>query len=91
MLIAVLSGSGDAATIAFNNTITPYAELFGMATMDLGNAANLGGALGRTMSPVAGAAIVCASIAKVNPMEIAKRNAPGMILAAIALIILSSI
>lgn len=32
---------------------------------------------------VAGAAIVCAQLAGVDPMEIAKRNAPGMIIAAV--------
>jgi len=49
----------------------------------MGSIATLGGALGRTMSPIAGAAIICASIAGVNPMELAKRNAPGMIIAVI--------
>ena len=36
------------------------------------------------MSPITGAGIICATIAGVNPMELAKRNAPGMILAIIA-------
>ena len=85
MLVAVLSGSGDAATNAFNQAITPHAAMFGMEIVKLGNVANLAGTLGRTMSPVAGAAIICAGLAKVNPMEIAKRNALGMILAAVAL------
>jgi len=87
-LLAILAGSGDAATLAFNGAITPYAANFGMTIPQLGTTASLAGALGRTMSPVAGVAIVCASIAKVNPMELAKRNAPGMILAAIVLIIM---
>jgi len=87
-LLAILAGSGDAATLAFNDAITPYAASFGMTIPQLGTTASLAGALGRTMSPVAGVAIVCASIAKVNPMELAKRNAPGMILAAIVAIIM---
>ena len=82
-VLAVLSGSGDAATIAFNNAITPNAALFGLETINLGSIAALAGALGRTMSPVAGAGIVCASIAKVSPVELAKRNAPGMLIAAV--------
>ena len=85
MLIAVLCGSGDAATVAFNNAITPHAAMFGMEIIKLGNVASLAGALGRTMSPVAGAAIICAGLAKVNPMEIAKRNALGMLIAALVL------
>ena len=35
------------------------------------------------MSPITGACIICATIAQVNPMELAKRNAPGMIAAII--------
>ena len=37
------------------------------------------------MSPVAGGMIICATLAGVSPMETAKRNAPGMILAMLSL------
>ena len=87
MVVATLAGSGDTATVAFNQAITPNAALFGMGMIELGNVANLAGALGRTMSPVAGAAIICASLAKVNPMEVAKRNTPGMVIAAVVLML----
>lgn len=83
-IIAVLCGSGDAATLAFNGAITPHAEQFGLGIAQLGSLAQLTGALGRTMSPLAGAAIICAQLAGVNPIEIAKRNAPGMLIAAVA-------
>lgn len=83
MIIAILSGSGDAATLAFNGAITPHAAHFGYTITDLGSEAFLSGCFGRAMSPVAGAAIVCAQLAKVDPIEITKRNAPGMLLAAI--------
>ncbi len=82
-LLGVVSGSGDAAAFAFNEAVTPYAAQFGIAPENMGTVAALGGALGRTMSPICGATVVCAGIAKVNPMELAKRNAPGMIIAAI--------
>lgn len=82
-ILGVVSGSGDAAAFAFNEAVTPFASQFGIGEVDMGSLAALGGALGRTMSPIAGAAIVCASIANVSPMELAKRNAPGMIIAAI--------
>ena len=81
-VIAVLSGSGDAATLAFNGAITPHAKDFGLEIAQLGSLAQLTGSLGRTMSPVAGAAIICAQLAGVNPVELAKRNAPGMLIAA---------
>ncbi len=82
-IVAVLSGSGDAATLAFNGAITPHAKQFGFEILPMGSTAFLSGALGRSMSPVAGAAIVCAGLAGVNPIEITKRNWPAMVLAAV--------
>ncbi len=82
-LLAVISGSGDAAAFAFNEAITPEAAMFGLGIIDLGALAALAGALGRTMSPVAAAAIVCAGYANVNPIELTKRMWPGMIIAAV--------
>ncbi|MEH7355122.1 C4-dicarboxylate transporter DcuC [Neobacillus drentensis] len=82
-ILGVVCGSGDAAAFAFNQAVTPFADHFGVHMVNMGSIAALGGALGRTMSPIAGAAIVCAGIANVEPMELAKRNAPGMIIAAI--------
>lgn len=86
--IAVISGSGDAAAFAFNGAVTPYAEQFGMSIMDLGSLAQIAGAMGRSMSPVAGAAIICAGLAHVNPIEVSKRNALPCLAAAIVLMIL---
>lgn len=86
-VMAVLSGSGDASTLAFNQAVTIHAARFGISPIDLGNLAWLGGALGRSMSPVAAAAIVAAGFAKVNPFELAKRNAIPM-LAAVKVIML---
>jgi len=80
-VLGVVMGSGDAATFAFNEAITPYAQNFGLSEVQMGSMATLGGTLGRTMSPIAGATIIVAGIAGVNPMEIAKRNCLPMILA----------
>lgn len=80
-LLAVMSGSGDAAATAFNKAVTINAAQFGINGMDMGSAAALCGAIGRSMSPIAGAAVICASFAGVSPFEVAKRNAPGMIIA----------
>ncbi|MDU4961841.1 MAG: C4-dicarboxylate transporter DcuC [Sporomusaceae bacterium] len=82
-LLAVICGSGEAASIAFNQTVTVNASNLGLNALDLGSLAAISGALGRTMSPIAGAAIICAGFAKISPLELAKRNAPGMVLAAI--------
>lgn len=78
-ILGLVVGSGDAATFAFNQAITPHASDFGMSIVQMGSMATLGGTLGRTMSPIAGATIIAAGIAGVNPMEIAKRNCLPMI------------
>ncbi|MDR1776993.1 MAG: C4-dicarboxylate transporter DcuC [Desulfovibrio sp.] len=73
--MAVVCGSGNAATIAFNEAITVHAPQFGMDVITMGAIATLTGCLGRCMSPLSGVGIVCSGLAKVNPMELAKRNA----------------
>lgn len=87
-IIAILSGSGDAAALAFNGAITPHAAKFGMTIADLGSLAQIAGAIGRSASPVAGAAIICATLAKVSPMELSKRNFVPMLAGVITFLIL---
>ena len=87
-LLGIMSGSGDATAVAFNKAVTVHAADFGVSAMDMGSMAAIGGALGRTMSPVAGGLIICAGLAGTSPMEVAKRNAPGMVLACIAVLVL---
>lgn len=87
-LLGIMSGSGDAASVAFNKAVTIHAADFGLSPMSMGSMAAIGGALGRTMSPVAGGMIICATLAGVSPMETAKRNAPGMIIAVITTMVL---
>ncbi len=82
-IIGVVSGSGNAAALAFNGAVTPHAAQFGYGMIELGSMAQIGAGLGRSMSPVAGAGIICAKIAGVNPMELAKRNAIPTIVATI--------
>jgi DcuC family C4-dicarboxylate transporter len=81
-LLAVISGTGNAAAFAFNTAVTPHAAQFGMEIVNMGSLVTLGGVLGRTMSPIAGVTIVCASMAGANPMDVAKRNVPAMIISA---------
>ena len=90
-LIAVLSGSGNAAIIAFNQAVTPHAAEFGLTIEHLGTLATLAGNLGRCMSPVAGVTIIVAGMAKATPMDVAKRCAPGVILSTIAAFLIMGI
>jgi DcuC family C4-dicarboxylate transporter len=64
----------------------PHAADFGFKITDMGSLATISGALGRTMSPVAGVAIVCATLSNVSPFEIAKRTAPGMVIALLSVL-----
>jgi len=87
-VLGVMSGSGDAASVAFNRAVTPEAAKFGLAAIDVGSTAAIAGALGRSMSPIAGGMVICATLAGCSPMDAAKRNAPGMVLACIAVLVL---
>ena len=86
--IAVLSGSGDAAAIAFNKAVLPHAAALGMTQLDLGNIAWLGGGLGRSMSPVAAACAIAAGYAGVSVFDIARRNAIPAIAAAVVVVVI---
>lgn len=87
-LLAVISGSGNAAALAFNGAVTPHAGDFGYGIMQLGSMAQLGAGIGRSMSPVAGAGIIIAGLAGINPMEMAKRNAVPCIIATVVIMLL---
>lgn len=80
-ILSVIVGSGDAAAFAFNESVTPHAQQFGMQIANMGSMAVLGGAIGRIASPITPATIVCASLAGVSPVEVAKRNIIGTIIA----------
>ncbi|MDU6827556.1 MULTISPECIES: C4-dicarboxylate transporter DcuC [Campylobacter] len=84
-IMGVVTGSGDAATFAFNQAVTIHAADLGFAQDKLGMAAAISGALGRSASPIAGAAIVCAGLAMVNPIQLAKRTFLGMLLSVVAI------
>ena len=84
-IMGVVTGSGDAATFAFNQAVTIHAADLGFAQDKLGMAAAISGALGRSASPIAGAAIVCAGLAMVNPIQIAKRTFLGMLFSVVAI------
>ena len=81
LIMAVISGSGEAASIAFNTAVSVHAEQFGLDTMNMGAIAVLSGGIGRSMSPVAGCVIICAGIAKVNPLDVIKYSSVAMLAA----------
>lgn len=82
-LMAVGTGSGEAAIWAFNQAVTPQAASFGMSSEGLGLLAILAGQFGRTASPLAGAIIIVAGMAGADPLAVMKRLLPGMLVALI--------
>lgn len=87
-LITVLSGSGDAVSLAFNGAITPHAVEFGLDPAKLGSLAYLSGGLGRSMCPVAPVTIIAAQMAGVEAMDMVKRNVIPATLSLIAVILM---
>lgn len=87
-VMVAISGSGNAAALAFNQAITPNAADFGLTIVQLGAVAQIAAGLGRSMSPVAGGVIILAGIAGVNPMEVVKRTAIPAIVALIVVTLL---
>lgn len=87
-ILAALSGSGDAASVAFNKSVTINAAQMGLSGIDMASMSVIAANLGRTMSPAAGACVICAGLAGVSPVELAKRTAPGMVLALVVTLIL---
>lgn len=87
-LLGIITGSGDSSAIVFNQSVTIHAESFGYEIVNMGSLAALGGALGRAASPIAGATIIAAGIANISPFEIAKRTAPGALIASIIAMIM---
>ena len=79
-VMAAISGSGNAAALAFNQAITPNAADFGLTIVQLGAVAQIAAGLGGV--------IILAGIAGVNPMEVVKRTAIPAIVALIVVTLL---
>ena len=89
VVMGALTGSGNAATAAFNGAILPHAAELGFNPIHMGAAAAISGAFGRFMSPVSGACIICAGYANnIDTMEITKRNFVPAIIMGIVMMIL---
>lgn len=84
-LLAVLTGSGDAAAFAFNEAVTPHAPTFGMTIDGLGYLAMMAAGIGRQASPLAGGIILLSGIAGVSPVEVVKRTAPAAVVMVLTL------
>ena len=86
--MAAISGSGNAAALAFNQAITPNAADFGLTIVQLGAVAQIAAGLGRSMSPVAGGVIILAGTVVNSSIVLIERTAIPAIVALIVVTLL---
>lgn len=86
LAFGTLSGSGMAATQSLYTFFVPPAERLGVDPKDVGAVVALGAAAGRTMSPVAAAALMAAKLTGTNSFRLAGRVA-GPLLVSLAIVI----
>jgi DcuC family C4-dicarboxylate transporter len=71
--IALLCGSGMATTQSLFGFFVEPARYLHFDLLRLGVVVSLAAAAGRTISPVAAVTLMCASLAKVNPLHLVRR------------------
>ena len=80
-IMTLICGSGESASIAFNEAVSIHADKFGMSILNMGAMVVLSGGIGRSMAVFSAAMILCAGIAKVQPLDIIKYNSIAMVAA----------
>ena len=80
-IMTLICGSGESASIAFNEAVSVHAERFGMDVLHMGAMVVLSGGIGRSMALFSAAMILCAGIAKLQPIDIIKYNGYAMVAA----------
>lgn len=80
-VMTLICGSGESASIAFNEAVSVHADRFGMDVLHMGAMVVLSGGIGRSMALFSASMILCAGIAKLQPMDIIKYNGYAMVAA----------
>src|SRR4029079_1419339 len=75
LTFAGISGSGMASTQSLYGFFHTPALALGIDPVSVGALVSVGAAAGRTMSPVAAVALMCATMTGTNPLALAKRVA----------------
>jgi C4-dicarboxylate transporter, DcuC family len=89
--LAALSGSGMAATQSLFGLFAEPALRLGVAPDHLGAVVALCAAAGRTMSPVAAVALMCASLTGTRATDLARRVAVPLLAGAIAVVVAATL
>ena len=88
---SILMGSGNASWVAFGPLVPDVVKILGTSVMLFSVPMQIAASLGRTISPVAGALIAVAGMAKVDITDLVKQNIVPMIFGFIVNVILSII
>ena len=89
MVIAMLSGSGNAACFAFIESVLPHSHEIGIDHNKLSVVCCGSGSWGRSWSPVAAVTVVLCGISGTEPMDVIKLTAvPCIVIAAMYIIVL---
>lgn len=88
---AFLMGSGNAAFFSFAPLIPNIAKSFGVETITMIAPIQIMTGFGRCVSPIAPAILAISAMAKVNPLQVVKRTAIPMLVAALTNIIMTYI
>ncbi len=86
---AFLMGSGNAAFFSFAPLIPNIAKSFGVETITMIAPIQIMTGFGRCVSPIAPAILAISAMAKVNPLQVVKRTAIPMLVAALTNIIMT--
>jgi len=72
-IVGIMTGSGNAPFLSLAPLIPDIAAQFDMQAVSMLVPSHFASSLGRTVSPIAGVVIVCAGIAKIDPIHVVKK------------------
>jgi DcuC family C4-dicarboxylate transporter len=85
----LISGSGMAATQSLYQFFVKPAETLGVDPKLVGAVVSLGAAAGRTMSPVAAVALMCASLTETDALSLARRVAVPLLVGLVVVVVVA--
>jgi DcuC family C4-dicarboxylate transporter len=86
-LASILMGSGNAAFFAFGPLVPKIAEPLGVKSVEMILPMAMAASMGRTVSPIAGVLVAAATLGKVSPVEVVKRNLIPFLLALFVMLV----
>jgi DcuC family C4-dicarboxylate transporter len=86
-LASILMGSGNAAFFAFGPLVPAIAGPLGVKSVQMILPMAMAASMGRTVSPIAGVLVAAATLGKVSPVDVVKRNMIPFLLALVVMLV----